>query len=59
MTSFAQFGALFHNDETGFEAGLGVDYPVGPAVTLTPLARFRKVGDTQYVALGVGLSLRP
>jgi hypothetical protein len=59
MTSFAQFGALFHNDETGFEAGLGVDYPVGPAVTLTPLARFRKIGDTQYVGLGIGLSLRP
>ena len=59
MTTYAQFGALFHNGETGFEAGLGSEYSVGRAVTLTPLARFRKVGDTQYVGLGVGVSLRP
>jgi hypothetical protein len=59
MTTYAQFGALFHNGDTGFEAGLGAEYPVGPAVTLTPLARFRKIGDTQYVGLGIGLSLRP
>ena len=59
MTTFAQFGALFHNGDTGFEAGLGTEYPVGPAVTLTPLVRFRKIGDTQYVGLGIGLSLRP
>ncbi|HKP75963.1 MAG TPA: hypothetical protein VJT67_10500 [Longimicrobiaceae bacterium] len=58
MTTFAQFGALFH-DETGFEAGLGAEYQVGPAVTLTPLARYRKVGDAQYVGLGIGLNLRP
>lgn len=59
LSSFAQFGALFHNDDTGFEAGLGFEYPVGPAVTLTPLARYRKIGDTQYIGLGIGLSLRP
>jgi opacity protein-like surface antigen len=59
MTTYAQFGALFHNDDTGFEAGLGAEYQVGPAVTLTPLARYRKIGDIQYVGLGVGLSLRP
>jgi hypothetical protein len=59
MTTFAQFGALFHNGDTGFEAGLGGEYNVGPAVTLTPLARFRKIGDTQYVGVGIGLSLRP
>ena len=59
MSSYAQFGALFHNGETGFEAGLGFEYPVAPAVTLTPLARYRKIGDTQYAALGVWLSLRP
>jgi hypothetical protein len=57
-TPFAQFGVLFH-DETGFEAGLGADYPVGNGVALTPLARFRKVGDSQYFGVGVGLSLRP
>jgi len=59
LTSFAQFGALFHNGDTGFEAGLGAEYPVAPAITLTPLARYRKIGDTQYVGLGIGLSLRP
>ena len=59
LTTYAQFGALFHNGETGFEAGLGSEYAVGPAITLTPLARFRKIGDTQYVGLGIGLSLRP
>jgi hypothetical protein len=59
LNSFAQFGALFHNGDTGFEAGLGAEYPVGPAVTLTPLARYRKINDTQYVGLGIGLSLRP
>ena len=59
MTTYAQFGALFHNGDTGFEAGLGAEYQVGPAVALTPLARYRKIGDTQYVGIGVGLSLRP
>ena len=57
-TPFAQFGVLFH-DDTGFEVGLGADYPVGTGVSLTPLARFRKVGDAKYVGIGVGLSLRP
>ena len=59
MSTYAQFGALFHNGETGFEAGVGAEYPVGPAVTLTPLARYRKINDTQYVSVGVGLTLRP
>jgi hypothetical protein len=58
LTPFAQFGVLFH-DETGFEAGLGADYPVGTGLSLTPMARFRKVGDAQYFGIGVGLSLRP
>ena len=48
-----------HNGDTGFEAGLGAEYGVSPAVTLTPLARYRKIGDIQYVGLGIGLSLRP
>jgi hypothetical protein len=59
LTTFAQFGALFHNGDTGFEAGLGTQYPVSTAVTLTPLARYRKIGDAQYVGLGIGLNLRP
>jgi hypothetical protein len=32
---------------------------VAPAVTLTPLVRYRKISDTQYVGLGIGVSLRP
>lgn len=55
---FAQFGVLFH-DDTGFEAGIGADFPVGTGVSLTPLARFRKVGDAQYFGIGIGLALRP
>ncbi|HEX8692075.1 MAG TPA: outer membrane beta-barrel protein [Longimicrobium sp.] len=57
-TPYAQFGALFHEDEVGFEVGLGADYPVGNALSLTPMARFRKIEDVQYVTLGVGLSVR-
>jgi len=59
LTTFAQFGALFHNGDTGFEAGVGGEYPVGPALTLTPLARYRKIKDTEYVGVGIGLSFRP
>jgi len=59
LTTFAQFGALFHNGDTGFEAGLGGEYPVGPALALTPLVRYRKIKDTSYVGLGLGLSFRP
>lgn len=58
-TPFAQFGALFHNGDTGFEAGLGASYPVGNGAALTPLARFRKIGDGEYFGIGIGLSLRP
>jgi hypothetical protein len=57
-TPFLQFGVLLH-DETGFEAGLGADYPVAMGISITPVARYRKQGDAQYVALGVGLRLRP
>lgn len=59
VTTYAQFGALFHNGETGFEVGLGAEYPVSPAVSLLPLARYRKIEDSQYVGLGIGLSFRP
>src|SRR4051812_32191976 len=57
-TPFVQVGVLLH-DETGVEAGLGTDYRIGNALGIVPLARFRKAGDAQYVALGVGLRLRP
>jgi hypothetical protein len=58
-TPFAQFGALFHNGETGFEAGLGANYPVGNGIALTPLARYRSISGAHYFGIGVGLSLRP
>lgn len=57
-TPFGQFGAVFHEDEVGFEAGLGADYPVGNSLSLTPLVRYRNIDSFQYVAIGVGLNLR-
>jgi hypothetical protein len=54
---FAQFGALFHDDETGFEVGLGGDYGVGNQLSVTPMVRYRSVDELDYVTLGVGLNL--
>lgn len=59
VNTFVQFGALFHNGDTGFEAGLGAEYPVSHAVSITPMARYRKIADADYVGLGIGLSFRP
>jgi len=55
---YFQFGALFHNDETGLEAGLGGFYPVGRNLSLTPMVRYRTVDKLDYVTVGVGLNLR-
>ena len=57
-TPYAQFGVLFHEDEVGFEAGLGADYPVGNSLSLTPMVRYRSIEDLDYVTVGVGLSFR-
>ena len=57
-TPYAQFGALFHDDEVGFEVGLGAEYPVGNALSLTPLVRYRDVSGASYVAVGAGLNIR-
>lgn len=57
-TPYAQFGALFHEDEVGFEVGLGADYPVGNALSLTPMVRYRSIEDFDYVTIGVGLNFR-
>lgn len=54
---YAQFGALFHDGETGFEAGLGGDYGVG-RLSVTPLVRYRNVDELDYLTLGMGLNLR-
>lgn len=55
---YFQFGALFHGDDTGVEAGLGGFYPVGQNISLTPMVRYRTVNDLDYVTVGVGLNLR-
>ncbi|HYW08401.1 MAG TPA: hypothetical protein VE913_15690 [Longimicrobium sp.] len=55
---FAQIGAIFHDDDTGIEAGLGAFYPVGQNLSLTPMVRYRSVSDLDYLTLGVGLNLR-
>ena len=55
---FFQLGVLFHDEDTGLEAGLGGYYPVGRNLSLTPMVRYRTVDDLDYVTLGVGLNLR-
>jgi len=57
-TPFAQVGALFIDDETGFEAGLGAFYPVGQYLSVTPMARFRSINEFEFVTLGIGLNVR-
>ena len=47
-------GALFHDDDTGIEAGLGVDYPVSWNLSVTPAVRYRRVDDLTYVTIGMG-----
>ena len=51
-------GALFHDDETGLEAGLGADYPVSWQVSVTPEVRYRKLDDLSYLTLGMGVRFR-
>lgn len=55
---YFQFGALFHDGDTGLEAGLGTFYPVGNNLSLTPMVRYRTVAGLDYVTAGVGLNLR-
>jgi len=51
-------GALFHDDETGLEAGIGADYPVSWNVSVTPEVRYRTIDDLDYLALGFGARFR-
>jgi hypothetical protein len=51
-------GALFQDDETGIEAGLGADYPVSWNVSVTPEVRYRKVDEMSYITLGMGARFR-
>jgi Outer membrane protein beta-barrel domain len=55
---YAQFGAVFADGDTGFEAGLGAEYPLGNGLSLTPMARYMSVDDLSWAAVGVGLNLR-
>ena len=55
---YIQFGALFHDDETGFEVGLGGDYGVGSNLAVTPMVRYRNIDEFQYVTAGLGLKIR-
>lgn len=57
-TPYFLLGALFHEDETGIEAGLGVDYPVSWQLAVTPEVRYRKVDELTYITLGMGARFR-
>lgn len=51
-------GALFHDDETGLEAGVGADYPVSWNVSVTPEVRYRTLDELRYLTLGMGARFR-
>lgn len=51
-------GALFHDDETGLEAGIGADYPVSWNVSVTPEVRYRTLDQLRYLTLGMGARFR-
>ncbi|HEU0013003.1 MAG TPA: outer membrane beta-barrel protein [Longimicrobium sp.] len=57
-TPYALLGALFHEGDTGLEAGLGADYPVSYNLSITPLVRYRTIDDFDYLTLGVGARFR-
>lgn len=52
-------GALFHEDETGLEAGIGADYGVSWNLSVTPEVRYRTIEDVDYLTLGIGVRIRP
>lgn len=51
-------GALFREDDTGLEAGIGADYAVSWNVSVTPEIRYRTIDDLDYLALGLGARFR-
>jgi opacity protein-like surface antigen len=57
-TPYILLGALFHDDDTGLEAGIGADYAVSWNVSVTPEVRYRTIGDLDYLALGLGARFR-
>ena len=56
---YVLLGALFHEDETGFETGIGADYAVSWNLSVTPEVRYRNVDELDYLTFGVGLRFRP
>jgi opacity protein-like surface antigen len=55
---YALLGALFDEDETGLEAGLGADYAVSYNLSVTPEVRYRTIDDSEYISLGLGARFR-
>jgi opacity protein-like surface antigen len=55
---YAMLGALFHEDQTGLEAGLGADYAVSYNLSVTPEVRYRTIDDFNYISLGLGARFR-
>jgi len=51
-------GALFYNDDTGLETGVGADYPVSWQLSVTPEVRYRRVDDLTYITAGMGVRFR-
>ena len=57
-TPYFLLGALFHDDDTGIEAGLGADYPVSWNLSVTPEVRYRRSENLTYLTLGMGARFR-
>jgi hypothetical protein len=57
-TPYFLMGALFRDDDTGIEAGLGAEYPVSWHLSVTPEVRYRSIDDLEYLTLGIGARVR-
>lgn len=57
-TPYILLGALFHEDDTGLEAGIGADYPVTWQLSVTPEVKYRTIEGLDYLALGLGARFR-
>ena len=55
---YGLLGALFQDDETGLEAGLGADYAVSYNLSVTPEVRYRTIDGFNYITLGLGARFR-
>jgi opacity protein-like surface antigen len=51
-------GALFVEDDTGLEAGVGTEYGVSWNLAVTPEVRYRRVDDLTYLTMGIGARFR-